>query len=124
GLDLVLARSRRNDDPSVADVIGGRLGREVLDRLVDPLIGGINAGRSDRLSLAAVAPDLAAAARRHRSLILGLRADRRAAPPSHASSTAFGTRRWRSPPSPTGAKTSGTPSTAAASSSPASTAAS
>src|SRR5205807_5303073 len=39
-------------------------------------------GRSDRLSLAAVAPDLAAAARRHRSLTLGLRADRRASPPS------------------------------------------
>ena len=84
GLDVVLPRSPLTDDPSVADVIGGRLGREVLDRLVDPLIGGINAGRSDRLSLAAVAPDLAAAARRHRSLILGLRADRQAAPPPDA----------------------------------------
>ena len=82
GFDLVLPRSRWPVDPSVADVIGGRLGREVLERLVDPLIGGINAGRSDRLSLAAVAPDLASAARRHRSLVVGLRADRRAAPPS------------------------------------------
>ncbi|MBV8979773.1 MAG: protoporphyrinogen oxidase [Acidimicrobiia bacterium] len=81
-LDVVLPQIKPRADPSVSDVIGDRLGREVLDRLVDPLIGGINAGRSDRLSLAAVAPDLFAAFRRHRSLILGLRGERRKAPPS------------------------------------------
>jgi protoporphyrinogen/coproporphyrinogen III oxidase len=83
-LDLVLPQSRLPADPSVADVMEARLGREVLERLVDPLIGGINAGRSDRLSLAAVAPDLAATSRRRRSLILGLRAERKKAPPSDA----------------------------------------
>src|SRR5206468_2172289 len=83
-LDFVLPQIRPRADPSVADVIEGRLGREVLERLVDPLIGGINAGRSDRLSMAAVAPDLFAAHRRHRSLILGLRSERRAIPPSDA----------------------------------------
>ncbi|TMK84654.1 MAG: protoporphyrinogen oxidase [Actinobacteria bacterium] len=76
GLDVVLPQIKPRADPSVADVIGGRLGQEVLDRLVDPLIGGINAGRSDRLSMAAVAPDLFAAHRLHRSLILGLRTER------------------------------------------------
>src|SRR5438270_2822157 len=75
-LDVLRPQIKPRADPSVADVIGGRLGQEVLERLVDPLIGGINAGRSDRLSLAAVAPDLFAAFRRHRSLILGLRAER------------------------------------------------
>jgi protoporphyrinogen/coproporphyrinogen III oxidase len=84
GLDVVLPQLKPRADPSVADVIGGRLGSEVLDRLVDPLIGGINAGRSDRLSMAAVAPDLFAAHRRHRSLILGLRGERRKTPPSDA----------------------------------------
>jgi oxygen-dependent protoporphyrinogen oxidase len=83
-LDVVLPQIKPRADPSVADVIGGRLGQEVLDRLVDPLIGGINAGRSDRLSMAAVAPDLFAAHRRHRSLILGLRAERKKSPPSDA----------------------------------------
>ena len=83
-LDVVLPQIKPRADPSVADVIGGRLGDEVLNRLVDPLIGGINAGRSDRLSLAAVAPDLFAAFRRHRSLIVGLRSERRKAPPSDA----------------------------------------
>jgi len=67
-------------DPSVAEVIGSRLGREVLDRLVEPLVGGIHAGRADSLSLRSVAPQLATSAARHRSLILGLRAQRPAAP--------------------------------------------
>jgi oxygen-dependent protoporphyrinogen oxidase len=83
-LDVVLPQSRLPADPSVADVVEARLGREVLERLVDPLIGGINAGRSDRLSLAAVAPDLSAVSRLRRSLILGLRAQRKKAPPSDA----------------------------------------
>ena len=82
--DLVLPPSRPPADPSVADVIETRLGAEVFERLVDPLVGGINAGRADRLSLAAVAPDLAAAARTSRSLILGLRRARRQNPPSDA----------------------------------------
>ena len=75
-LDLVLPARPLPEDPSVAEAVGGRLGREALELLVDPLIGGINAGRSDRLSLAAVAPEVAAASRR-RSLILGMRAARR-----------------------------------------------
>jgi len=83
-LDVVLPQIKPRADPSVADVIGGRLGQEVLDRLVDPLIGGINAGRSDRLSMAAVAPDLFAAHRLHRSLIYGLRVERKKVPPSDA----------------------------------------
>ncbi len=78
-LDLVLPRRPLGPDPSVADVVGSRLGGEVLDRLVDPLVGGIHAGRSDRLSLAATAPPLAAAAASSRSLVLGLRPQREAA---------------------------------------------
>jgi protoporphyrinogen/coproporphyrinogen III oxidase len=82
--DLVLPPSHPPADPSLADVIGARLGNEVLERLVEPLVGGINAGRADRLSMAAVVPDIYAGARKHRSLILGLRAQRRAVPPSDA----------------------------------------
>ena len=78
-LDLVLPRRRLGADPSVADVIAARLGPEVLERMVEPLVGGINAGRAENLSLRSVAASLAAAAEQHRSMILGLRADRRAA---------------------------------------------
>jgi oxygen-dependent protoporphyrinogen oxidase len=72
GLDVVLPK-RATDDPSVAEVIAGRFGREVLEKLVDPLVSGINAGRADRLSIEVVAPDVAAVARDNRSLLLALR---------------------------------------------------
>lgn len=54
--------------------VRARFGDEVLDRLVGPLIGGINAGDPDHLSLRAVTPQIADALAEHRSLLLGLRA--------------------------------------------------
>lgn len=75
-LDLVLPRRRFSPDPSVAEVVGARLGREVLEHLVEPLVGGINAGRAEGLSLRSAAPQLSTAVERHRSLILGLLAER------------------------------------------------
>ncbi|HEX6595493.1 MAG TPA: protoporphyrinogen oxidase [Acidimicrobiales bacterium] len=71
--DLVLPRQRKGEDPSVDAVVSGRFGREVTERLVEPLIGGIHAGRADRLSLTAVAPQIAGAAKSSRSLLRGLR---------------------------------------------------
>lgn len=72
-LDLVLPRSRFGDDPSVAEVVTARFGREASERLVEPLVGGIHAGRTDQLSVASVAPQLAGAVAKSRSLLLGLR---------------------------------------------------
>lgn len=60
-------------DTTVGELIRRRYGREVAARLVDPLIGGINAGHTDRMSVDAVAPQIAAAARRDRSLTRALR---------------------------------------------------
>ena len=50
-----------------------QLGDAVFERLVDPLLGGINAGDGDRLSLRAAAPQLAAAAESDRDLVAALR---------------------------------------------------
>jgi oxygen-dependent protoporphyrinogen oxidase len=50
-------------DPAIGEVVRDRLGEEVLERLVDPLVGGINAGDTERLSLAATVPQLDAALR-------------------------------------------------------------
>jgi len=69
---------RADEDPSVGELIRARLGDDVLERLVDPLLGGINAGDSDRLSVRAAAPQLAAAAERSASLVVGLREARAA----------------------------------------------
>jgi protoporphyrinogen/coproporphyrinogen III oxidase len=73
GLDVALPQSRFGDDPSVEQVVSMRFGREASERLVEPLVGGINAGVAARLSMASTAPQLAAAAARSRSLLLGLR---------------------------------------------------
>ncbi|HLG63588.1 MAG TPA: protoporphyrinogen oxidase [Ktedonosporobacter sp.] len=84
GLDLVLPRTSLPEDPSVAQVVGSRFGSEAVERLVEPLLGGIHAGRADRLSLAAVVPHLVAATQQHRSLIAGLRKQRAPANTSDA----------------------------------------
>ncbi len=49
-------------DASVGEVMRPRVGDEVFERLVDPLLGGINAGNADGLSIEAGAPQLFAAA--------------------------------------------------------------
>ncbi|QVQ52427.1 protoporphyrinogen oxidase [Spiractinospora alimapuensis] len=46
-------------DVSVRELVGGRLGPDVVDRLVEPLLAGVYAGRADRLSLPATVPGLA-----------------------------------------------------------------
>lgn len=61
---------------SVGAYCRARLGDEVTERLIDPLIGGINASDIDRLSLRSGAPQLWTAAEQHRSIIEGLRATR------------------------------------------------
>jgi protoporphyrinogen/coproporphyrinogen III oxidase len=66
--DLELPPTARAGDVPVAEYVGARLGEEVVDRLVDPLLGGVYAGRSAELSFEATLPALAAASRKHRSL--------------------------------------------------------
>jgi len=75
-LDLVLPGRPvgAGEDIAIGELIRRRMGSTVQLGLVDPLLGGINAGHTDRLSAAVVAPQLLAAARRDRSLLRGLRA--------------------------------------------------
>lgn len=65
---------RHDEDVSVGALVRAQLGDAVFERLVDPLLGGINAGDGDRLSLRAAAPQLAAAAEQGRDLVASLRA--------------------------------------------------
>ncbi|MDQ3164727.1 MAG: protoporphyrinogen oxidase, partial [Actinomycetota bacterium] len=62
------------DDVSVADFVSRRLGVEILDRLVEPILGGVYAGHASRLSLFAAAPQIAALAARGGSLVAAARA--------------------------------------------------
>lgn len=57
-LDRVLPATVTDDDPAVGKYVRARLGDRVVDRLVDPLLGGVYAGRADELSLRMTTPQL------------------------------------------------------------------
>ncbi len=67
--DLDAAADRPAHDESVGALVRRRLGDDVLEWLVDPLLGGINAGDSDRLSVRSGVPQIDALASRNASLI-------------------------------------------------------
>ena len=66
--DLRLPATPRDGDVSVGSYVAARFGPELVDRLVDPLLGGVYAGRSGELSFEATLGGLAEASRQHRSL--------------------------------------------------------
>ncbi|PTX59978.1 oxygen-dependent protoporphyrinogen oxidase [Melghirimyces profundicolus] len=74
--DLFLPRRQNPDDLSVGTFFRRRLGDEVVDHLIEPLLSGIYAGDIDRLSLLATFPQFARLEEEHRSLILGLKRTR------------------------------------------------
>ena len=69
--DLTAPDDAPSGDEAIGALVRRRLGDEVLDRLVAPLLGGIWAGDCDRLSLRVAAANLAAARDRDASLIRG-----------------------------------------------------
>lgn len=68
-------------DRAVGPLVARKLGRQVVDRFVDPLVGGIHAGGVSDASAAAVFPALLQAAPGRGSLMRALR--RAAAAPAH-----------------------------------------
>ncbi len=97
GCDLVSAEGRArwaaepkleglpiDHDVAVAPFLRERLGPEIADRLVAPLLGGIAAGDPERMSLDATVPQFAAAARSGPSLLQALRDTPRLAGPVFA----------------------------------------
>ncbi len=60
-------------EETIGAFVTRRLGRQVTDRLAQPLLGGIYGGDVDRLSLNETFPDLAAMERDHGSLSRGVR---------------------------------------------------
>jgi oxygen-dependent protoporphyrinogen oxidase len=68
------------EDQGVGVLVRGRYGDAVVDRLVDPMLGGVYAGRADELSIAVTMPGLFAAAQREHTLSAAVRAAAAAAP--------------------------------------------
>ena len=65
-------------DESMASFVRRRLGREVFDRLVEPLISAVYAADMEKLSLLATLPRFRDMERQHGSLIRGMLAAKRA----------------------------------------------
>ncbi|MFI2206328.1 protoporphyrinogen oxidase [Streptomyces sp. NPDC020192] len=71
--DADLPRTEVGDDVAVGEYAAARLGREVVDRLVEPLLGGVYAGDAYRISMRSAVPQLFQAARTHASLTEAVR---------------------------------------------------
>lgn len=61
------------DDVAVGAYVADRLGREVVDRLVEPLLGGVYAGDAYRISMRAAVPQLFGAVKEGGSLLEAVR---------------------------------------------------
>ena len=79
-LEPLVPRTTPGRDHTVGHVLQQRFGREVVDRIVDPLLGGLHAGDVHRLSVEAATPQLAGLLARHRSVLLATRGRAAAAP--------------------------------------------
>ena len=67
----------RSDDETIAAFARRRLGQEVLDYVIDPLVGGLYAGDPEQLSMSAVFPRLKQLECRFGSVLLGALRSRR-----------------------------------------------
>ncbi|CAN5307072.1 protoporphyrinogen oxidase [soil metagenome] len=82
--DLVLPRRYDGGDESLQSFVIRRLGREVLDRIAEPLIAGIHAAEPSTMSLKASFPRFLDMERQHRSLILAARSAAHKPAPTNA----------------------------------------
>ena len=93
GMDLVIPARRDDSDESVANFIRRRLGSEALDKIAEPLMGGVHVSDPERQSLLAAFPRFATIEKKYGSLVRGMVAGRRAHPPTGKSLPPFMTLR-------------------------------
>ncbi|WP_406063225.1 protoporphyrinogen oxidase [Streptomyces sp. NBC_01077] len=92
GLDGELPPTEIGEDIAIGAYVAARMGHEVVDRLVEPLLGGVYAGDAYRISMRSAVPALFEAARTHPTLTAAVRAVQRAgaAVPADAAGAATG----------------------------------
>jgi protoporphyrinogen/coproporphyrinogen III oxidase len=71
--ELLPRRFEVGEDASIGEIVRAKLGDELAYQFVEPMVGGIQAGRIDRLSARSLFPALLDAARRGGSLMKALR---------------------------------------------------
>ncbi len=72
-MDFVLPRTPDEGDQSLGQFFRRRLGDEVVENLIEPLLSGIYAGDIDQLSLMSTFPQFYQVEQKYRSLILGMK---------------------------------------------------
>jgi protoporphyrinogen/coproporphyrinogen III oxidase len=70
--DFILPKGKQKSDQSLGAFFRRRLGDEVVENLIEPLLSGIYAGDIDQLSLMSLFPNFYHIEQQHRSLVLGL----------------------------------------------------
>ncbi len=89
-LDLILPRRMAvngNDDESLAQFVRRRLGQQALERMAQPMVGGIYTADPENLSLRATMPRFLEMEREHRSVIRAMWKQRRKLRESESKST-------------------------------------
>ncbi|SFA70257.1 oxygen-dependent protoporphyrinogen oxidase [Bacillus sp. cl95] len=71
--DFILPKGKKQQDQSLGGFFRRRLGNEVVENLIAPLLSGIYAGDIDQLSLMALFPNFYEMEQKHHSLVLGLK---------------------------------------------------
>lgn len=71
--DLILPRSHAENDQSLGGFFRRRLGDEVVENLIEPLLSGIYAGDIDKMSLMTLFPHFQQVEKKYRSLIIGMK---------------------------------------------------
>ncbi|MGD6817750.1 protoporphyrinogen oxidase [Metabacillus sp. 113a] len=71
--DFILPKGEQQNDQSLGRFFRRRLGDEVVENLIEPLLSGIYAGDIDKLSLMSTFPQFYETEQEHRSLILGMK---------------------------------------------------
>ncbi len=72
GCDLFIPKRKETGDETLASFVRRRLGREALDKMAEPLIGGIHAGNPENMSLLSTFPRFLEMEQDGGSLIVGM----------------------------------------------------
>ncbi|PKM42465.1 MAG: protoporphyrinogen oxidase [Firmicutes bacterium HGW-Firmicutes-8] len=78
--DLVIPQKKEDSDETLGSFVTRRLGKEALDKIAEPLIGGIHAGDPDQMSLKASFPRFIQMEQKYGSLIKAMLVARKNAP--------------------------------------------
>ncbi|MGI6064947.1 MAG: protoporphyrinogen oxidase [Bacillota bacterium] len=79
-LDFVLPKKKNNYDETLKSFVLRRLGQEALDKIAEPLIGGIHGGDPDTMSLRASFPRFLDMEQKYGSLVRAMLANRKRVP--------------------------------------------